>query len=150
MPDRSNVKIKKRCAKCGTIRRYRERERKCKVQKFGPRSYCCWGHLEPVVVERKPRVTMKDRLAKMAAEGEIDAAQLFESGELFRMAAKKKLHRTSAKIAAMQRQAKQIRRRLILLRRDLVRLARESVMTDAEIAARQFRDARKLFAGRPQ
>lgn len=132
--------VRKHCAKCGATARVKARQRHCHVRKFGPKSYCCWGQLSPVAIVRKPRVTLKEAIAKMASDGEIDAAELANVGVVFRRAATKKLTLAQAQYA-------KLRKRIDLLRRDVVRLTRESTMTDVEIAAAQFRMARKLFVG---
>ena len=51
-------RLRKRCSKCGHVADYKPRERRCKRQPFGPRSYCCWGRLALVAApEPAPRPT---------------------------------------------------------------------------------------------
>lgn len=47
--------VKKRCTKCGVVGDYSPGQRRCRHRRFGPRSYCCWGHLERVVPEKKEK-----------------------------------------------------------------------------------------------
>lgn len=62
-------RVRKRCARCGHVGRYRPRERCCKAPRFGSGSYACWGDLMAVRLERvaptkTPQDVAREKLAR--------------------------------------------------------------------------------------
>ena len=114
--------VKKRCAKCQRAGYYAEGIRHCRMRKFGPDSYCCWGDLVPV---RKPRATLP-----------ISEAQ---RGERFRATAGKQLAKAQQTLKDKRRRLAIAERLVEKWERRVNRLTKEAGLTDVEIEARRSR-----------
>lgn len=149
--------VKKRCLKCGTVALYRPAVRRCRHQKFGPRSYWCYGKLEAVPVT--PRVRRNDDVHVPVPAGKgigwvlsEEAAVMRDTanGARMRSDAQKKMDDANEKIVDKQRQVARLTRQISELQRKSRHYAKRAMMSDAEIAAeREKRIAQQARRAKP-
>lgn len=139
--------VEKRCDKCGTVAQYRPRVRRCRHQKFGPRSYWCYGRLVPLPVA-KPKVKVKakkdDDVAVPVPPGkglgwvlseEAMEMRTQERGARVRAEARRKFDDINERIVDKQRQVARLTGSISALQRKATYYARRVAMTDAQVAA---------------
>lgn len=118
-------RVRKVCTRCGSVGRYRPRERRCKVQRYGKGSYCCWGALAPV--EKK---TEGDDMKQTAKQGRGAAyyQQQYRKSEQQVDACLRRLSRTMTSLRMWQRRERYYAEQMGLSdeqRAELVRVQKE-------------------------
>lgn len=88
--------VRKLCAKCGQVSSVLPRETRCKRQRFGPRSYWCYGDLTRVV---KPKAVVSDTPEEVATRG----ARYRQRATVARVAAEERLAFYRARAARTER-----------------------------------------------
>ena len=143
--------VQKQCSKCGQRSWCRPRERACKQQNYGPRSYACWGALVPVKAAEADATASSDIA--------VDLAILkTQRGQRWRIAAAKK---ADAAGAMAERYRARERRSVKLAEKWERRLAsqkKRAAMTDDDVQAvydraqhaQHVQKVRRRLVGKPK
>jgi hypothetical protein len=128
--------VRKKCRKCGGTARYRPAVRRCRLQRFGPRSYWCYGQLD--AVHKKPKHDSGIAIPPGKGIGWVLSEEAMEQAATARSArvraeAQKKLDATNDRIVDKQREVARLTRSIAELTRKAAHYRKRAAVTDAEL-----------------
>jgi hypothetical protein len=139
--------VKKKCQKCGGTGRYRPAVRRCRLQRFGPRSYWCYGQL--VTINPKPKHDSGIAIPSGNGIGWVLSEEAMEQaatarGARVRAEAQKKLDATNDRIVDKQREVARLTRAIAELTRKAAHYRKRAAVTDAALEAERTKRVQQV------